>query len=98
VAPLIGSVLLGYLFVKALIDFRDPESAYTTDGLELLGFQLPAIIGLGFLLLGFVLLVIWRLGGHESFFNRRRFEAVDPDIAAGRAAPPPETAGAPAGG
>jgi amino acid transporter len=83
-APLIGAGLLGFLFVRALIDFRDPESAYTQDGLELLGFQLPAIIGLGFLLLGFVLLVLWRLGGHERFFGRRPFEAVHPDVVAGR--------------
>jgi amino acid transporter len=83
VAPLIGAGLLGYLFVKALIDFRDPDSAYTEDGLEVLGFQLPAVIGLGFLLLGFGLLVLWRLGGHERFFGRRRFEAVDPAVAAG---------------
>jgi len=96
VAPLLGALLLGFLFVRALIDFRDPDSAYTADGLELLGFQLPAIIGLGFLLLGFVLLVLWRLGGHERFFGRRPFEAVDPDVAAGRATVP-ATAGAPAG-
>ncbi len=83
-APLIGAGLLGFLFVRALIDFRDPESAYTQDGLELLGFQLPASSGLGFLLLGFVLLVLWRLGGHERFFGRRPFEAVPPDVAAGR--------------
>jgi amino acid transporter len=94
VAPLVGAVLLGYLFVRALIDFRDPESAYTADGLELFGFQLPAIIGLGFLLLGFVLLVLWRLGGHERFFGRRRFEAVAPAVAAGRVEVP-ETVGAP---
>ena len=68
--------------MRALIDFRDPESAYTANGLELFGFQLPAIIGLGFLLLGFVLLVLWRLDGHERFFGRRRFEAVDPAVAA----------------
>jgi amino acid transporter len=97
VAPLLGAGLLGYLFVKALIVFRDPEEAYTQDGLELFGFQLPAIIGVGFLLLGFVLLVVWRLGGHERFFGRRAFEAVDPNVAAGRV-DVEETAGAPAGG
>jgi amino acid transporter len=98
VAPLFGgSALLAYLFVKALDDFRDPESVYTEDGLVILGFQLPAIIALGFLLLGVILLVLWRLGGHERFFGRRAFESVDPDVAAGRATVE-ETAGAPAGG
>jgi len=42
---------------------------------------------MGFLLLGLVLLVLWRLGGHERFFGRRPFEAVDPAVARGDAAP-----------
>ena len=41
----------------------------------------PFVIGMGFLLLGVVLLVLWRLGGHERFFGRRPFEAVDPAVA-----------------
>jgi hypothetical protein len=45
------------------------------------------VIGMGFLLLGLVLLVLWRLGGHESFFSRKAFEAVDPQLATGAAAP-----------
>ena len=40
-------------------------------------------VGLGFLVLGGLLAVVWRLGGHESFFGRRR-ETVDPEVAAGR--------------
>jgi hypothetical protein len=30
------------------------------------------VIGVGFLLLGAVLMVLWRSGGHERFFGRRR--------------------------
>jgi hypothetical protein len=40
------------------------------------------VLGIGLLLLGFVLMVIWRLGGHERFFGRRR-EIVDPEVASG---------------
>jgi hypothetical protein len=41
------------------------------------------VLGLGLLLLGVVLMLLWRAGGHEDFFGRRR-EIVDPDVAAGR--------------
>jgi hypothetical protein len=44
------------------------------------------VIGYGFLLLGVVLVVLWRLLGHERFFGRRALESVDPDVAAGRVA------------
>jgi hypothetical protein len=37
----------------------------------------------GFLLLGVLLMVIWRLGSHKRFFGRER-ETVDPEVAAGR--------------
>jgi hypothetical protein len=43
----------------------------------------PLVVGVGFLLLGAALLLLWRLGGHRRFFGRRPFEAVDPDVAAG---------------
>jgi amino acid transporter len=92
IAPLIGALTLGYLFVKATIDFSDPETSYT--GSELFGIGLPTVIGLGFLLLGFVLMLLWRLGGHSDYFDRRPFEAVPPDVATGKVVVE-ETAGAP---
>jgi amino acid transporter len=92
VAPLIGAVTLGYLFVKATIDFADPAESYT--GSNLFGIGLPTVIGVGFLLLGFVLMLIWRAGGHSDYFGRRAFEAVPPEVAAGEVAVE-ETAGAP---
>jgi len=82
VAPLVGAGLLAYLFVEAVRSFSDPEESYT--GQEFLGVGVPLAIGLGFLLLGVVLMVLWRLAGHQAFFARRPLEAVDPDIAAGR--------------
>ncbi len=57
----------------------------------MLGLGVPFVIGMGFLLLGLVLLVLWRLGGNERFFGRRAFEAVDPAIASGE--PQPAAAG-----
>ena len=92
VAPMVGALTLGYLFVKATIDFSDPETSYT--GSQLFGIGLPTVIGLGFLLLGFVLMLLWRAGGHPDYFGRKPFEAVPPDVAAGEATVE-ETAGAP---
>jgi amino acid transporter len=92
VAPLVGALTLGYLFVKATIDFADPAESYT--GSSLFGIGLPSVIGVGFLLLGFVLMLIWRAGGHSDYFDRRPFEAVPPDVATGKVTVE-ETAGAP---
>jgi amino acid transporter len=82
VAPLVGAGILLYLFAKSIIDLSDPENSYT--GQTWLGVGPPLVIGVGFLVLGVVLLVLWRLGGNERYFARRPFEAVDPDVAAGR--------------
>jgi amino acid transporter len=92
VAPLVGALTLGYLFVKATIDFADPAESYT--GSNLFGVGLPTVIGLGFLLLGFVLMLAWRAGGHSGYFGREPFEAVPPEVATGKVAVE-ETAGAP---
>ena len=75
------ALILGYLFVKSAIDLSDAENSYS--GQAILGMGVPFVIGMGFLLLGFVLLVVWRFLGHERFFGRRPFEAVDPAIAGG---------------
>ncbi len=85
VGPLVGAAILGYLFVKSAIDLYGVEASYT--GQTILGMGVPFVIGMGYLLLGLVLLVLWRLGGHERFFDRRAFEAVDPAVARGEAAP-----------
>jgi amino acid transporter len=83
-APLAGAGLLAFLFFEAVKEFTDPGASYT--GESILGVGTPLVIGLGFLLLGGVLMVLWRLGGHERFFGRRPLEAVDPEVAAGRVA------------
>jgi amino acid transporter len=92
VAPLIGAVTLGYLFVKATIDYANPTDSYS--GSALFGIGLPTVIGMGFLLLGFILMLVWRFGGHSDYFGRRAFEAVPPDVATGKVLVE-ETAGAP---
>ena len=78
VAPLVGAAMLGYLFIEAVRSFADPEASYT--GQEFLGLGVPLVIGLGFLLLGAVIMVLWRLGGHERFFSRKPLEKADPEL------------------
>ncbi|HEY8583407.1 MAG TPA: APC family permease [Capillimicrobium sp.] len=78
VAPLIGATLLGYLWVKAMIDYADPEMSYT--GSNLFGIGLPTVVGVGFLLLGLILMLAWRAGGHPRFFGRKPLEAADPEV------------------
>jgi len=79
-APLAGAAMLTFLFFRAAIDLADPDASYT--GGSVLGIGTPLVIGVTFLALGVVILVLWRLGGHERFFARRPFEAVDPAVVA----------------
>jgi amino acid transporter len=90
-APVLGALLLAYLFFRSIVDLADPGASYT--GGSFLGLGMPLVIGLGFLLLGAILEVVWRLGGHGSFFGRTP-ETVDPAVAEGSVRVQ-ETAGAP---
>ena len=81
VAPLVGGTILAYMFVRAIGYYSDPENADLSS--TVLGLAMPAAIGIGLIILGAVLMLIWRLGGHAGFFGRRR-ETADPDVAAGR--------------
>ena len=81
-APGIGALLLTYIFVKALFNFSDPVNSYT--GETWLGVAPPAVIGVGMLLLGVVLLIAWRIYKREPFFKRRR-EVADPRLLEGPA-------------
>jgi amino acid transporter len=81
VGPVAGGTMLGYLFFKAIDEYRKTDQSYT--GNELFGVAVPVVLGVGLLILGVVLMMLWRVAGHERFFGRRR-EVVDPDVAAGR--------------
>jgi hypothetical protein len=54
---------------------------------------LVVVMGLGFLLLGAILMLLWRAMGNERFFGRHP-ETVPPDVAPGRVRVA-ETAGSP---
>ncbi len=83
VAPFVGASILAGLFVKAVWEFRKVDDSYT--GQDLFGVAIPAVLGVGLILVGLILMIVWRLTGHDDFFGRKR-ETVDPDVAAGRKA------------
>ncbi len=81
VAPVVGGTILGALFFKAIWEFRKVEDSYS--GSELFGAGVPAVQGVGLILVGIALMIVWRLTGHDDYFGRKT-EVVDPDVAAGR--------------
>jgi amino acid transporter len=81
VAPFLGAAILTAVFVKSCVDLSKPDNSESGD--SWIGLGPPLVIGIGFLLLGVVLMLFWRFAGHREFFQRR-LEVVDPDIAAGR--------------
>jgi amino acid transporter len=80
VSPVIGALILTGMFFKAINEYRKVDDSYS--GSELFGWAIPAVLGVGLIVLGIVLMLIWRLLGNERYFGRRR-EIVDPDVAAG---------------
>jgi amino acid transporter len=82
IGPAVGALMLGYLFIEATRSLADTGESYS--GQEILGLAPPIAIGYGFLLLGLILMVVWRVaGGGEGYFKRRPFETVDPAVASG---------------
>jgi amino acid transporter len=74
VAPFTGGAVLLFVVFRSCIDLGRADAGSTTY----FGIGSPLVIGLGFLLLGVVLMGIWRLAGHREFFARRR-EAAEPE-------------------
>jgi amino acid transporter len=76
VAPFTGGAVLLFVFVRSCIDLGRADAGSTTY----FGIGSPLVIGLGFLLLGVVLMGIWRLAGHREFFARRPEAAERVDV------------------
>jgi amino acid transporter len=75
VAPLLGGVILTFVFVRSCKDLSADDAGSTTY----FGLGSPLVIGIGFLLLGPVLMAIWYAMGHRTFWQRRR-EVADPRV------------------
>jgi len=67
-APLIGAVMLFFVFVKSCIDLSDPAEA---ESGAVFGLGVPLVIGLGFLLTGALIMLVWRVASSPPFFNRK---------------------------
>jgi amino acid transporter len=67
IAPAVGGAILTWVLVKSVIDLSDP--ANSTSG-SWLGLGPPLVIGIGFMLLGVVLMLAWSRG-HRGFFRQR---------------------------
>ena len=67
VAPFVGGSILAFVFVRSCFDLGRADAGSTTY----FGIGSPLVIGVGFLLLGVVLMGIWRAAGHAEFFRRR---------------------------
>jgi amino acid transporter len=76
VGPTLGGLILAGVFVKSCVDLSDPANSESGD--SWLGVGPPLIIGLGFLVMGAVLMLWWRFG-HPAFF-RRKPETADPAL------------------
>ncbi len=67
VGPAVGGAILLFVFVKSCLDLGRADAGSTTY----FGVGSPLVIGLGFLVLGAILMVTWRAAGQEEFFRRR---------------------------
>jgi len=76
VAPLVGGLILLYVFVKSVIDLSDP--ANSESGNSWLGLGPPLVIAILFLVLGVVIMLLqWRV---EPGFFRRKAQLPPPDV------------------
>jgi hypothetical protein len=55
------------VFVKSCVDLSADDAGSGT----VLGLGSPLVIGVGFLLMGPVLMLIWRFSGHPAFFRTK---------------------------
>jgi hypothetical protein len=60
--------MLAAIFFKSCWDLSKPENSESGD--SWFGLGPPLVIGLGFLVLGAILMVLWRIE-HKDFFRRR---------------------------
>ena len=81
VGPTLGGICLLAIFVKSCWDLSKPENSESGD--SWFGLGPPLVIGLGFLVLGAVLMVIWSL--QNPAFFRRKPEVADPALLDGSA-------------
>jgi amino acid transporter len=68
IAPALGGAILTWVLVKSIIDLSDP--ANSESGNSWFGVGPPLVIGIGFMVLGAVLMVWWSRQ-HRAFFRQK---------------------------
>jgi amino acid transporter len=81
VGPTLGGVMLLFIFIKSCYDLSKPENSESGD--SWFGLGPPLVIGVGFLLLGALLMILWSFQ-HPGFF-RRKPEVAHPALLEERA-------------
>jgi amino acid transporter len=76
VGPLLGGIILLAILVKSCVDLSRPANSESGD--SWFGVGPPLVIGLGFLVMGAVLMLFWRVR-HPAFFQRKP-EVADPRL------------------
>ena len=74
VCPVVGGLILAALFVKSVHDLANDHESFGTA----FGWGLAAVIGVGALVLGVVLMIAWNV--QEPEFFRRKPEVADPAL------------------
>ena len=88
---MLGGAILFWVLYRSIVDLSKPANSESGD--SWLGIGPPLVIGLGLMLFGVVLMLLWYFAGHREFF-RRRPEVADPgSLDAPPPARPAETAG-----
>ncbi|HKS99404.1 MAG TPA: APC family permease [Rugosimonospora sp.] len=83
ILPLLGGVILLVAFVKSAFDFWKPDSGSTS----FFGVGGPFVLGIGAIVVGVVLMIIWNLVSSD-YFKGRTLQNSDALLAAERAANP----------
>lgn len=68
IAPATGGLILTWILVKSIIELSDPANSESGD--SWFGLGPPLVIGIGFMVLGAVLMLWWS-SAHRTFFRRR---------------------------
>jgi hypothetical protein len=63
VVPLLGGIILLVVFIYGLLQYAKPDWLTDDDGnnVTILGFGAVAVVGIGALVLGVILMVVWRM-------------------------------------
>lgn len=78
-APLLGALLLGFVLVRSVVDLANPSAS--DSGEVWFGVTPALVMGVGFMVIGVILMFVWR-SLHRLPYFARKLETVSSDVAA----------------